>query len=121
MLDDFYPRITIKENIVVNFIPVMANPYEHEHFNQIIKETDIQKDGQTYLRRQFYEGLYVTRIIIKPKDMSKVYFWKSHTEERYFSYRKENSSNVMIEMTKIRKVIKQKFKEFYKSNSLRII
>lgn len=68
----------IKDNVIVNFIPVLANPYKHDPSSQILREKCVEKDNQIYIRRPYYEGLYVTRIIVKPKDYSKIYFWKSN-------------------------------------------
>jgi len=54
----------------------MSNPQKHDATTQILEETDIRKQNQTYQRRPYYEGLFVTRIIVKPKDFSKVYVYK---------------------------------------------
>lgn len=64
----FYPKLE-KDSVIVNFVPIIANPYlidpfEDRWLNYVGTMAELK--SKKHIRRKYYEGTYVMRIIVRP-------------------------------------------------------
>jgi predicted HTH transcriptional regulator len=101
-VEGIYPKPKIGKNIVISWVPIVEDPFE-------VKSTSNNSSS-----RNFMEGIYIGRIVVKPSDGHVAYFW---TQDDKPIFTIINSSlfpegKKKIAGRNISKFIKRKFKKF---------
>jgi predicted HTH transcriptional regulator len=101
-LEGIYPKPKIGENVIINWVPMVEDPFE-------FKQTPTKGPSLNFMK-----GIYVARIIIKPSKGHVAYFW-TQEEKPIFSVRTESlfpEGKKQIAGRNITKFMKKKFQFF---------
>lgn len=73
----FHPLLE-EGSVIVNFVPIIANPYLIDPFEDrwlTYDGTMAELKSKKYIRRKYYEGTYVMRIIVRPSRQGIIYYF----------------------------------------------
>lgn len=109
LFSSFEPA-SIDEDVAINFVPIIANPETTEPFPNRLLAYGGQLGSlkqKSYVRRKYYEGSYVMRIIVKPKEPSRVYYFQ-HLGAPRFAYLNEDGKVVEPKISQLARFIRRR-------------
>lgn len=112
ILDTISPRPEVGTNVEVTFVPIAKNPLLVGHpNNKLVPKTEHLFD-RLYYELEYIEGMFVTRIKVKPTVPWIVYYW-SNLDRVVVPKKDRKSDFIPLEGPKIHEYIIEKFAKTY--------